>query len=66
MDASKQTSIAAAENKIDLLEKKRLVALEKSKQWTSNNDTQSNLFELSFQFLANPCKIWESGRCGLQ
>ncbi|EFO28849.1 site-specific recombinase [Roseibium sp. TrichSKD4] len=66
MDASSQTVIAAYESKIDLLEKKRLVALEKSKQRTSNNDTQSNLFELSFQFLANPCKIWESGRFDLQ
>ena len=80
METTNQTVINAYEKKITQLEKKRHIALEKSTQSGSKEDTRcptgnsqgemptgfERLFELSFQFLANPCKIWESGRLDLQ
>ena len=66
METTNQAVITAYEKKIDLLEKKRQIAFEKSNQNGSEKDTFKDLFELSFQFLANPCKIWESKRFDLQ
>lgn len=61
MAASNLTVIAAYEEKIEDLERKRMLMVEK----LQNNDVPSGKFddfiELSLEFLANPWKLWASG-----
>lgn len=66
MGTSNQAIINAYEQKIEVLEKKRKIAAENSRQKPKKSNTFEELFELSFQFLSSLCKIWESGRYDLQ
>ena len=66
IETDNQVVARAYEDKIDQLEKKRRLAVERSSTKPQKRDTFSDLFELSFQFLSSPCKIWESGRFDLQ
>lgn len=62
MKASNDTVIAAYEKQITELERSKLVLAEKSEKGTAPKGTVEDLFELAFGFLANPTKLWASGK----
>ncbi|MBD8894339.1 recombinase family protein [Roseibium litorale] len=66
VDASNPRVISAYENKIEMLEKEKLVMAEKLKNSGKARYSRGDLFELSMRFLTNPRKIWDSGRSDLQ
>ncbi|MEM7721511.1 MAG: hypothetical protein AAF376_03985 [Pseudomonadota bacterium] len=56
----------AYENKIDTLEREKLLIAEKVANWGAERHTRSGLFEPAMAFLANPWKVWVSGKLELQ
>ncbi len=66
MQATNPRVIAAYEERIDQLEKQKLVALERAGSEPEKQRTFRGVFEHSLRFLSSPCKIWESGRFDLQ
>ncbi len=66
VDSTNAGTIRAYENKINQLERNKLVASEKLEKSLTPKATAQGMLELSMRFLANPCKIWESGNITLQ
>ncbi|MEM9375588.1 MAG: recombinase family protein [Pseudomonadota bacterium] len=58
--------IAAYETRIEDLENQKLVAAEKALGKPESRGTFDDLFEHALRFLADPCKIWKTGRFDLQ
>ena len=58
--------VRAYEDKIETLEREKLVLLEKAEKPASSKYTYGELFELSLKFLSNPYKMWVSGQLELQ
>ena len=56
-----ETVIVAYETRIAELQKVVAVLDEKSGNSNLPNKPPDEMFELAYQFLANPCKIWEKG-----
>jgi DNA invertase Pin-like site-specific DNA recombinase len=61
MEASNPRVIQAYENKIDALEKRKLLAEEKAVQTLPSKHRFNEMLELSLLFLANPYKLWKNG-----
>lgn len=55
------TVIAAYEKKIEQLETEKLIFAEKLANTKNSQGSFRELFELAFEFLSNPCKLWDSG-----
>lgn len=66
VDASNPRVVSAFEKRIDELETRQLVLREKASQNGQPLAPFEKMFELSMRFLANPHKIWTSGRFDLQ
>ncbi len=66
VETSNPSVVQAYENKIEELERKRLLLLEKTENPARSKYTFDELFELSLKFLGNPCKLWDSGRLELR
>ena len=62
VDASTSSVITAYENRIDTLEKEKLIMAEKLLKSGKSQRTFEEMFELAFTFLANPQKLWRSDR----
>lgn len=58
--------ISAYEKNIEKLKLDKLALVEKLETTQDKRGTFENLFELSMQFIANPCKIWDTGRLDLR
>ena len=61
VEASSPSVINAYEKRIAKLEREKLVAVEKSETGGKPQRPFEEMFELSMEFLSNPCKIWDSG-----
>lgn len=61
LDAQSPTVISAYEDRIDALEKQKLVLRERMDQSRSGADTFEDKLELSMRFLRNPLRLWNSG-----
>ncbi len=66
MDASNGRVIAAYEMRIDALERQKLILEEKAAQGPGPRHGFDDMFEHATQFLASPCKLWETGRLDLR
>ena len=66
VEATNPRVIAAYEQRIEKLERQKLVLAEKEDQSDIQTGSFEKLFELSIRFLASPCKIWDSGSFQLQ
>ncbi|MEZ5814412.1 MAG: hypothetical protein R3E13_06800 [Alphaproteobacteria bacterium] len=66
VDATNPRVVSAFEKRIDELETRQLVLREKAAQNGQPLAPFEKMFELSMRFLANPYKIWTSGRFDLQ
>jgi len=66
VETTSTRAIQAFERKIDELERKKLLAKEKLAHAGAPRKTASEMLELSMRFLANPCKLWETGNIKLQ
>ncbi len=66
VDATNPRVVSAFEKRIDELEKRQLISHEKASQNGKPLASFEQMFELSFQFLSNPCKLWETGRFDLK
>ena len=64
--ASNPRVIEAYETRIEELERQKLIAQEKALSKPKTRRTFDQVFEHGLRFLANPCKIWETGRFDLQ
>jgi len=62
VEAESITTAKAYEQRISKLEKDKLVLAEKLKNGLGPKRTFEEMFELAFTFLANPWKLWSSGR----
>ena len=62
MDATSASVVGAYENRIAELERQKLLLDEKRTAVVKPRGTFEELFELAFGFLANPWKLWVSGR----
>lgn len=62
MEASSPRVIQAYEQRIDILEKQKLIAQEKAAKPPPQKERFEKMLELSLLLLANPCKIWELGQ----
>ena len=62
LDATNSRVIGAYEKRIDDLERKKLILAEKASNTSKSVHSFDEMFELSLQFLANPYRIWSSGR----
>ena len=62
MEASTPAVITKYEQRIDQLEKEKLILQEKLSIEPKNRKTFEELFELAMTFLSNPQKIWRSPR----
>ena len=58
--------INAYEKKIEKLDHQKLVLAEKLQKTGKPKHTFEQMFEHSLQFLANPCKLWDSGDLALR
>ena len=61
MDSTSNSLISAYETKIEKLEKKKLIALDKLENQGKPKHTYEELFEPAIEFLSNPWNIWRSG-----
>ena len=66
VEASTPTVIDAFETRIAKLESEKLVMTEKLEIGTRPSHSFEDLFELAFEFLRNPWKLWDSGQLTLQ
>ena len=66
VESSSRITINAYERKIASLENEKLLASEKLENSFKPQTTYGQLLELSMRFLANPCKLWETGNINLQ
>ncbi len=66
VETSSRITIKAYERKIASLENEKLLASEKLENSFKPKATYGQMLELSMRFLANPCKLWESGNINLQ
>lgn len=66
VEATSATVVKAYERKIEQLERDRLLAAEKSEKSFKPTVSAEELLEHPLRFLANPCKLWESGETALQ
>lgn len=62
VEASSATVIGAFEKRIGELESSKLVLREKQARQNEKKGTFDEMFELAFDFLANPSRLWVSGR----
>jgi site-specific DNA recombinase len=58
--------IAAYTERLAKLETEKAIMIEKIENTDKKPARFEELFELSMKFLANPCKLWESGRFSLK
>ena len=58
--------ISAYENKIEALEKHKLIFRERATNTEKPRHSYREMFELSMQFLSNPLKLWHSGHLHIQ
>lgn len=65
-DATNPRLVTRYEKRITDLEMEQLMIAEKSAKLAQPRHSFESLYELSLQFLANPWKIWSSGRIDLQ
>ena len=56
----------AYERKIEQLEKERLIMVDRLENGFKLKASASQLLELYWDFLSNPCKLWDSGDIGLR
>jgi site-specific DNA recombinase len=61
VEATSSAAIAAYEKKIAALENRKLLVDEQRRNTGKGKRTFDELFELAFQFLASPLKLWEKG-----
>lgn len=66
MKASNQTVIDAYEKRIEELERNKLVLVEKAAKTRAPKHSFDLILEHSLRILANPLKLWDSGRLDLQ
>ncbi|MEM8950294.1 MAG: zinc ribbon domain-containing protein, partial [Pseudomonadota bacterium] len=66
VDASNTSVIAAYEARIGKLEQEKLVITEKLDNYASPRHSFEELFELAFDFLRIPWKLWDSGQLTLK
>ena len=66
VEATSATTIKAYERKIDQLEQDKLLASERLQSCIKPRGSAGQVLELAMRFLANPCKLWESGDLMLQ
>ena len=66
VEASTPTVISAFETRIAKLESEKLAIAEKLENGTQPSHSFEDLFELAFEFLRNPWKLWDSGQLTLQ
>jgi len=61
MASQSQTVIARYEEEIEKLERKKLIMAEKTAKCGTALPDYDETFRTAFEFLANPCKLWENG-----
>ena len=66
VEATNASVIRAYETRIAELEQRKLVAAETLEEMGKPARAFEELFELAMGFLANPCKLWESGQIALK
>jgi len=66
VDASNTSVVAAYEARIGKLEREKLVITEKLDNHASPRHSFEELFELAFDFLRTPWKLWDSGQLNLK
>ena len=66
VDATSESVVAAYEKRIGELERSKLVLAEKRANIGRPQQRFEDMFELAFGFLANPSKLWRSGKIELQ
>ena len=66
VEASKSSVIAPYEARIGKLEQEKLVRTEKLDNYASPRHSFEELFELAFEFLPTPWKLWDSGQLTLK
>ena len=66
VEAGNPRVIAALETRIEALEREKLVLEEKAGRAPGPVQRFEAVFEHTLDFLANPCKLWDSGRLDLQ
>ncbi len=66
VDTSSDAVVAACEKRIVQLERSKLVLAEKRENIGRPQRPFEEMFELAFSFLANPSKLWRSGKFELQ
>ena len=66
MEATNPRVISAYETRIEEMENRKLLLMEKTQNAGQPIHSFRQMFELSMQFLANPQKLWDSGRFNLQ
>ncbi|RMB01491.1 recombinase-like zinc beta ribbon protein [Eilatimonas milleporae] len=66
VDATNERVITALENRISELEKRKLILAEKAQNTAAPQPAFDEVLELSLRVLANPYKIWASGKFTLR
>ncbi|MGE0847237.1 MAG: recombinase family protein [Flavobacteriaceae bacterium] len=66
VDTSSDAVVAACEKRIGQLERSKLVLAERRENIGRPQRPFEEMFELAFSFLANPSKLWRSGKFELQ
>ena len=66
VEATSATVVKAYERKIDQLERDKILASEKLEHSFKPKGNADEMLEHPLRFLANPCKLWESGEMVLQ
>ena len=66
VEATNPRVIAAYEQRIEKLERKKLVLQEKEREMDTPPESFDHVFEHSMRFLSNPWKLWKTGRFDLQ
>ena len=61
VDATSTAVVTRYEQRIEELERERLVMAEKLERQAAPRKTFEEMFELTLRFLSNPCAIWENG-----
>lgn len=66
VEASTSSVISAYEKRIAKMEREKLIIEEKLANGPKPSATFDELFELAWEFLSNPCKIWGYGHLTLR